>query len=97
MVPLREFRDLVDANAQLRAWLLGEAGNRIHGTTHERPLTRFAETEREFLRPLPARPPELAVWARVKLHPDCHVQFQRCYYSAPWRLVRQVLALPPVT
>ena len=25
-VPLREFRDLTDANAQLRAWLLGPAG-----------------------------------------------------------------------
>ncbi len=92
-VPLREFRDLVDANAQLRDWLLAEAGNRLHGTTHERPLTRFAETEREFLQPLPVRPPELAVWARVKLHPDCHVQFQRCYYSAPWRLARQQLWL----
>ena len=70
-VPLREFRDLVDANAQLHAWLLGPAGNRVHGTTHEQPLTRFVETEREFLRALPSRPPELAVWARVKLHPDC--------------------------
>ena len=64
-VPLREFRDLADANAQLRAWLLGPAGNRVHGTTHEQPLRRFVETEREFLRPLPTRPPELAVWARV--------------------------------
>ena len=101
-VPLREFRDLVDANAQLRAWLLGPAGNRVHGTTHEQPLTRFVETEREFLRPLPTRPPELAVWARVKLHPDCHVQFEKTYYSAAFTLVRQRLrncayepALPP--
>ena len=92
-VPLREFRDLVDANAQLRAWLLGPAGNRVHGTTHERPLTRFVETEREFLRPLPSRPPELAVWARVKLHPDCHVHFEKAYYSASFRLARQRLWL----
>ena len=92
-VPLREFRDLADANAQLRAWLLGPAGNRVHGTTHEQPLTRFVETEREFLRPLPSRPPELAVWARVKLHPDCHVQFEKTYYSASFRLVRQRLWL----
>ena len=40
-VPLREFRDLVDANAQVRAWLLGPAGNHVHGTTHEQPLIRF--------------------------------------------------------
>ena len=92
-VPLREFRDLADANAQLRAWLLGPAGNRVHGTTHEQPLRRFVETEREFLRPLPTRPPELAVWARVKLHPDCHVQFENAYYSASFRLVRQRLWL----
>ena len=92
-VPLREFRDLADANAQLRAWLLGPAGNRVHGTTHEQPLTRFVETEREFLRPLPSRPPELAVWARVKLHPDCHVQFEKTYYSAAFPMVRQHLWL----
>ena len=55
--------------------------------------TRFVETEREFLRPLPSRPPELAVWARVKLHPDCHVQFEKTYYSAAFRLVRQHLWL----
>ena len=73
--------------------MLGPAGNRVHGTTHEQPLTRFVETEREFLRPLPSHPPELAVWARVKLHPDCHVQFEKTYYSAAFRMVRQHLWL----
>ena len=43
--------------------------------------------------PLPTRPPELAVWARVKLHPDCHVQFEKTYYSAAFPLVRQRLWL----
>jgi len=53
------------------------------------------ETEREFLRPLPTCPPELAVWARVrvKLHPDCHVQFEKTCYSAAFALVRQHLWL----
>ena len=92
-VPLREFRDLTDANAQLRAWLLGPAGNRLHGTTHERPLSRFDETEQAFLRALPTRPPEPAVWAKLKLHADCHVQFEKTCYSAPWRLVRRSLWL----
>ena len=90
-VPLREFRSLTDANAQLRAWILAEAGNRIHGTTHERPLTRFNETERHLLKTLPTRAPELAVWAKPKLHSNCHVQFEKCLYSAPFRLVRQEL------
>ena len=92
-LPLRDFRSLADSNEQLLAWIMGEAGNRIHGTTHERPLTRFVEVERAFLRPLPAVPPQLGVWAKVKLHGDCHVQFEKCFYSAPWRLVRKHLWL----
>ncbi|MEI6685989.1 MAG: IS21 family transposase [Planctomycetota bacterium] len=91
-VPLRSFRNLVDANQQLRAWLLETAGNRIHGSTHEKPLTLF-ETERHLLKPLPDQPPELAVWEKVTVHGNCHVQFLKCYYSAPFRLVRQELWL----
>ena len=41
-LPLRQFRDLSDLNAQSRDWVLQEAGLRIHGTTREQPLTRFA-------------------------------------------------------
>ena len=44
-LPLRAFRDIHDANAQLRAWVMSEAGNRVHGTTREAPLTRFASVE----------------------------------------------------
>jgi transposase len=91
-VPLRSFRNLVDANQQLRAWLLETAGNRIHGSTHEKPLTLF-EIERHLLKPLPDQPPELAVWEKVTVHGNCHVQFLKCYYSAPFRLVRQELWL----
>ena len=40
-VPLREFRDLADANQQLQAWVMAQAGNRVHGTTREVPLQRF--------------------------------------------------------
>lgn len=92
-VPLRHFRDMRDANRQLQAWILGPAGNRIHGTTHARPLTQFVNTEREFLKPLPAHPPEHAAWAKVKVHGDCHVQFEKCRYSVPHALVRQQLWL----
>ncbi|HET9432725.1 MAG TPA: IS21 family transposase, partial [Chitinophagaceae bacterium] len=92
-VPLRDFRNnLVEANRQLRVWILETAGNRIHGTTHEKPLTLF-ETERVLLNPLPERPPECAVWEKVTLHGDCHVQFLKCRYSAPYQLVRQTLWL----
>jgi len=92
-IPLRTFRDLVDANRQLHDWLLGEAGNRIHGTTREQPLSQFANTEQHLLRRLPDRPPELAVWAKVKVHGNAHVQFEKCLYSVPFQLIRQLLWL----
>lgn len=91
-VPLRTFQNLVDANQQLQAWLLEVAGNRIHGSTHETPLTLF-ETERHLLKPLPDNPPELAVWEKVSVHGNCHVQFLKCHYSVPFRLVKQTLWL----
>ena len=73
--------------------MLGEAGNRCHGTTREKPLTRFLATERALLQPLPEVPPVLAVWAQVKVHRDAHVQFERCLYSVPFRWVGQTLWL----
>ncbi len=91
-LPLRYFRDLGEANRQLQDWVLGEAGNRLHGSTREKPLVRFA-IEQPLLQPLPAVPPELAVWAKVKVHRDAHVQFQKCRYSVPFRLLGQSLWL----
>lgn len=86
-LPLRQFRDLADANRQLHEWIMQEAGNRVHGTTREVPLTRFAEVEKGLLKALPDVPPEPATWAKVKVHGDTHVQFDWNYYSAPFRLV----------
>jgi transposase len=92
-LPLREFRSLADANRQLREWVLGTAGNRTHGTTHELPLTRFTEVERHVLKPLPDVLPQPAVWATAKLHGNCHLTFEKAYYSAPFRYVRTELWL----
>lgn len=92
-LPLREFRSLADANRQLAEWVMGEAGNRCHGTTHEKPLTRFSEVEKPVLQVLPDVPPELAVWAKVKVHRDAHVQYDKCLYSVPFRLMGQTLWL----
>lgn len=90
---LREFRSLADANRQLHEWVMGVAGNRVHGTTKQKPLVRFAEMEKDFLRPLPDIAPELAAWASVKLHGNCHVQFEKAFYSAPFTLVHKALWL----
>jgi hypothetical protein len=92
-VPLRKFRTLADANEQLTRWVLQTAGNRKHGTTFQKPLTMFAQTEKHFLKSLPDVPVEIATWTQVKVHGNCHVQFEKAFYSAPFRLVRQKLWL----
>lgn len=94
---LREFRDLADANRQVQAWVMGEAGNRVHGTTRAAPLTVFTEVERDLLRRLPDVPPQLAVWAKVKVHRDAHVQFDKGFYSVPFKLAGQSLWLKATT
>jgi len=92
-VPLRQFRSLADANGQLRQWLMETAGNRIHGTTRQKPLTLFAESEKHLLKPLPDVPLEIAAWCKVKLHGNCHVQFELAYYSAPFQLIHREMWL----
>lgn len=80
------------ANAQLGRWLLGRAGLREHGTTHEAPLARFAQEQKVML-PLPTTAYDPAVWKQVKLHRDGHVIFEKAFYSAPCRFVGQTLWL----
>jgi transposase len=84
---------LLEANRQLRQWLLSTAAQRVHGTTHTAPWTRFEQTEWLALLPLPVAAYDPAIWKQVKLHRDGHVIFERAYYSAPYRLVGQTLWL----
>ncbi|MBU0481125.1 MAG: IS21 family transposase [Proteobacteria bacterium] len=86
-LPIRQFRSLADANRQLKEWIMETAGNRIHGTTKQKPLTLFAETEKRFLKLLPDIAPEVVVWSKHKLHGNCHLQFEKAFYSAPFKLV----------
>jgi transposase len=82
--------DINDANRKVALWVSEEAGLRVHGTTFERPMARFLETERALLKPLPATPYDLEEVVRATLHRDCYVQVHKAYYSAPYELVGQV-------
>jgi len=86
----REPTALTAANREVRQWCLTTAGERQHGTTRDRPLTRFA-TERSLLQPLPATGYDLAIWKQVKVHRDCHIVFDNAYYSAPFGLVGELV------
>jgi transposase len=47
-LPGREFIDVEDFRDQLTVWTVDIADQRVHGTTHERPIDRF-EREKSFL------------------------------------------------
>jgi transposase len=86
----REPTTITQANRDVSRWTNTIAGQRVHGTTKEKPLVRF-EIEQTVLQPLPGAPYDLAVWKQVKLHRDCYLIFDHAYYSAPFRLVGEQL------
>ena len=91
--PLRSFRSLQEANQEAKQWVLETAGNRIHGSTFEKPLTRFTEIESKVLIKLPETEPEISIWKSVKLYKNCHVKYKQCFYSAPHELYNKLLWL----
>lgn len=89
LVAGHDFIDECDANNCARDWVLGHAGERIHGTTRQQPLRLFLEQEKPALMPLPDEPFELRTVCKPKVHPDCHIVVDKSYYSVPHRLVGQ--------
>jgi transposase len=79
----RSFTDLADLNEQLATWLDRVANTRVHGTTKERPIDRFA-IEQATLRPAAASPVfdtrELLI---RRVHSDSHVRVNGVAYSVP--------------
>lgn len=82
---------LTQANQDVLVWCNTTAGLRIHGTTKEQPLVRFQQTEQARLQSPSETPYNMAVWKKLKLNRDCYVEFDKAYYSAPYRLVGQEL------
>ena len=90
-LPGRSFRDLDDFNEQLRTWLIEIADLRLHGTTHERPIDRFAR-EAEHLTRLAGRAGFLEAIQRSRVvADDWLVAIDANRYSVPWRLIGQTV------
>lgn len=77
--------------AHLDQWNREVADQRVHGTTGELPIVRFAD-EAGALRPLGGRAPfgQLRDLVR-KVRPDCAVDLDTNSYSVPWRLVGETV------
>lgn len=86
-VPGRQFADLEDFNAQLAAWQAEVADVRVHGTTHQRPIDRFAE-EAKALMPATGHRSFLQAMVRERIvAEDWLVAVDANRYSVPFRLI----------
>jgi transposase len=86
-LPGRSFRDLDDFNAQLAAWQTEVADLRVHGTTHERPVDRFAR-EAAVLIHTQGQPSFFRALRHTRVvADDWLVSIEANRYSVPWRLI----------
>ncbi len=51
----------------------------------------FAAVDAPALKPLPAVPYAFATWKRCRVAPDYHVEVDGCWYSVPYRLIRELV------
>ena len=82
----RRFLSLGELNEAIRA-LLGDLNARLMRKLGASRREFFETIDRPALLPLPMEPFEVASWAKATVHPDCHVQVRRHFYSVPCRLV----------
>jgi transposase len=83
--PGRCFANELDYQLQLDQWF-EKANARVHKTLRARPIDRLVE-ERELMRPLPAREPDVDRRWVVRVPPDPHLRFDTNDYSLDPNLV----------
>ncbi len=84
----RRFGSWSELEAHLAAWTREVADMRIHGTTGETPIERFARDEASALRPLAGTPPFVSARDLLRrVGADCAIEVDGNAYSVPWRLI----------
>ncbi len=83
--------ELAFVNHECAQWL-AEINNRIHGTTHQRPVELLAE-ERSQLLPLPPHPYDIARKKSIYADRQAFVHFETNLYSVPPEAVDHPLTL----
>ena len=84
----RSFESLAKQNQFLSEWEARVADTRIHGTVRQQVATRFEQSEKSRLLPLPAMLFPCFEEARRSVHLDGHVEVAKTYYSVPPEYVR---------
>jgi transposase len=77
------FSTLAEAQVAAERWCRVTAGERIHGTTRQRPAEHFARDEQPRLLPAPEMPYEVAPWSEVRVQRDHHLSVAKALYSVP--------------
>lgn len=95
-LPGRIFTDMVDVQEQMDEWMATVADVRLHGTTHQRPIDRFA-TEAEALMPSLGQGSfsERRSVSRIVAE-DYLVSYRSNRYSVPFGLIGKEVQIIPV-
>ncbi len=88
----RTFFGLVELNRAIHE-LLEDVNNRVMRHLGKSRRELFEALDRPALKPLPAEAYEFAIWKKAKVNIDYHVEFDRHFYSVPYRLIGQEVFL----
>jgi len=85
----RTFYSIHELNQTFRQYLdrLNHSTMKDYGVSR---AVRFEE-EKKLLKPLPVDRFQMSEWKSAKVHPDCHIQVDKNFYSTPFRYVGQTV------
>lgn len=92
----RKFFSLAELNQAIRE-LLEKLNRRPFKKRPGCRASLFAELDRPALKPLPQQRFELRHWAEARVNIDYHVEFERHYYSVPYRLKGELVEIRSTT
>lgn len=90
LAPLRnrQFFSLAEINQAIAPLLTDLNSRQMQGRDHSR-ADLFAQVDKPALKPLPARPYEIGLWSRARVHIDYHIALDDRFYSVPYTLLKQ--------
>jgi transposase len=84
-------RDLPAARTHAVTWCRDDYGVHVHTRTQRRPREHFEAEEQGHLRPAPAEPYDVPLWAQPRVARDHFAQVAKALYTLPTRLIGQTL------
>ena len=86
----RRFFSAADLNVAIGE-LVGDINARVMKGYDASRVEPFAAIDKPALKPLPGEPYAFAVWKRCRVAPDYHIEIDGHGYSAPFRLIKELV------